>query len=317
MTTERGFNRLNASRRRVEKTGTPHAKIVAEARWFDSLPPALRIHTPAYLGMREEAGVPSYAIEYLHLPTLSDLFVFGRLARGGWGRIFDACDEFLTGCAAHPAGQGEAGDTDTLYLDKTMARLERHARETGLSLDAPCRLGGVALPSLTQMAQAAAAAIPPAQARHLTLVHGDFCFSNILYDARAELARVIDPRGLDSDGRLTSFGDLRYDLAKLFHSVVGRYDHIIAGAARVRRDGPLDVTLELPGDRSLAVIEAEFLERRYAGMHMMEASAPAIAVLLFLSMLPLHADVPARQDAFLANAMRLFLRMDRRQESRA
>ena len=33
-------------------------------------------------------------------------------------------------------------------------------------------------------------------------------------------------------------------------------------------------------------------------------------MLLFLSMLPLHAEDPARQDAFLANAMRLFQRLE-------
>ena len=37
-----------------------------------------------------------------------------------------------------------------------------------------------------------------------------------------------------------------------------------------------------------------------------EMAAPAIVVLLFLSMLPLHDDRPERQRAFLANALRLF-----------
>lgn len=32
--------------------------------------------------------------------------------------------------------------------------------------------------------------------------------------------------------------------------------------------------------------------------------------LLFLSMLPLHADAPDRQDALLANAMRLFFELE-------
>jgi hypothetical protein len=34
--------------------------------------------------------------------------------------------------------------------------------------------------------------------------------------------------------------------------------------------------------------------------------------LLFLSMLPLHEDDPGRQAALLANAMRLFLDLDKR-----
>jgi hypothetical protein len=122
--------------------------------------------------------------------------------------------------------------------------------------------------------------------------------------------RVIDPRGIDSDGKLTPFGDIRYDFGKLYHSVIGRYDHIVAGYYRLRAEGLLNFALELPDGAALGGIEAVFAETRFAGMTPADAAAPAIGVLLFLSMLPLHADDPARQDAFLANAMRLFLRLD-------
>ena len=36
----------------------------------------------------------------------------------------------------------------------------------------------------------------------------------------------------------------------------------------------------------------------------------AVTVSLFLSMLPLHADRPDRQQAFIANALRLWLELD-------
>ncbi len=305
VTTERAFNRLAPGRRRVEKSGADPRKIEAEARWFAGLPEAMRIHAPAYLGMRREGDRVSYAIEYLHLPTLSDLFVFGRLPPDAWARIFDACDEFLSACAAHPAPAG--AEPASLFGPKTLARLEEFAAARGLSLDAPARLDGRPLPGLRAMAEAAAARIPEGAAA--SLVHGDFCFSNILYDTRAELVRVIDPRGLDGGRRFASHGDLRYDLGKLFHSVVGRYDHIMAGAARLRRDGPLDLRLELPDSAPLAAVERGFTERRFAGMAV-DGAIGAIGVLLFLSMLPLHADDPARQDTLLANAMRLFRRME-------
>ncbi len=310
MTTEREFNRLDPTRRTMVKSGTNPRKIEAEGRWFEALPPPMRIHTPAFLGLSVAEEATRYALEYLHLPTLTDLFVFGRLPRRRWGRIFEACDEFLTACAAEPAPAETAGTTRALYAEKTMERLESFARARGLDLTAPCRLGGAWLPSLERIAAMAASAVPAAEARHLTLVHGDFCFSNILYDSRAELVRVIDPRGLDSQGALTPFGDLRYDLGKLHHSVVGRYDHIVAGYYRLARHGALDLSLDLPEEPALRAVEEEFLPRRFAGLTLEEGAAPAICVLLFLSMLPLHADDPDRQDAFLANAMRLFLRLD-------
>lgn len=308
MTTERAFNRLSSSRRIVEKSGRDPAKIEAEARWFETLPPPMRLFAPAFLGLRREGEALSYAIEYLYQPTLADLYVFGRLPRSAWTNIFAGCDEFLAACASHPAPPATRDDVRAIYAGKTLERLEAHARARGLDLAAPCRLNGAWLPSLERMAILAAGAVAPASDAQLTMIHGDFCFSNILYDTRADMIRVIDPRGLSSQGTFSSHGDRRYDLAKLYHSVIGRYDHILAGAAALRASGPLDFQLDLPAAPD--GIEAEFLSARFGGLSMEEAQAPAIAVLLFLSMLPLHADDPCRQDALLANAMRLFLRLE-------
>ncbi len=304
LTTEREFNHLAATGRSVVKSGTNHRKIEAEASWFETLPPPLRIYTPAFLG-RGPGPAPSYALEYLHHPTLADLFVFGRLEPRTWERILAGCDEFLSGCAGRPAPPDAPTGPD-LYLAKTMERLEAHAQATGLDLDAPCRLNGQPLPSLTEMARQAAALIPDEPAQ--TLIHGDFCFSNILYDARADLIRVIDPRGMTPDGQITPYGDLRYDLGKLHHSAVGWYDLIIAGYFRLDRPGPLDFDFTLPADPSRQAVAELFLARDFAGRSV--AVAPAISVLLFLSMLPLHRDDPRRQTALLANGLRLFAALD-------
>jgi hypothetical protein len=121
---------------------------------------------------------------------------------------------------------------------------------------------------------------------------------------------VIDPRGLDAAERPTLFGDPRYDIAKLHHSVVGRYDEIIAGRFSLSRAGPLDMTLALEPEAGRETIQAIFLATAFAGVTPDEAQAGPIAILLFLSMLPLHADNPVRQGALLANALRLFLAMD-------
>ena len=308
VTTQRAFNDLRTTARHVVKSGTNSAKIIAEARWFETLPPPLRAYAPAFLGMRETPAGPGYALEYLYLPTLADLFVFGRLSPAAWTRIFDACDEFLAACAAYPAPPGTATDADELYGGKANARLEQFARETATDIDADCRFNGRALPSLRRMAQIAALGVPAADpARHLRLVHGDFCFSNILYDARASLVRVIDPRGAAASGSVTAFGDVRYDLAKFRHSIVGRYDHILSGYFRLNSFGPTDVALELPDEPTLGAVEALYRTRTLAGLAPDESASAAACVLLFLSMLPLHADDPRRQRALMANAMRLFL----------
>ncbi len=316
ITTERAFNRLRIGRNAVEKASEHGAKLAAEAAWFEALPPALRLHAPRYLGAERDAPsgrVASYRVEYLHQPTLADLFVFGRPGRARWREIFAACDRVLTDFAAQAPPPETAARVRGLLRDKTLERLDAFARGAageGVRLDQPCRLGGAWLPPLARVAEMAAEIVPPAEPRHLGLSHGDFCFSNLLWDARAGLVQAIDPRGTDAAGKPFAFGDIRYDLGKLGHSALGRYDHIVAGYRVLRRHGPLHFDLDLPSGPAVVEAEEEFLGSRFAGMTPAEAAVPAIGVLLFLSMLPLHADDPERQLAFLANAMRLFLKLD-------
>ncbi len=313
VSTARHFNRVVANRRAVWKSSSNTKKIEAEANWFEALPAPMRIHTPAYLG-RAGGDRAQYGLEYLNLPTLADLYVFGRLPRRTWDSIFVACDEFLSSCASHPAPAdviARYAEDRSLFHNKTLDRLEEHARTAGIPLDKPCRYGGRPLPSLERIVHISAAGIPTASPFGATLVHGDFCFSNAFYDMRSGILRVIDPRGMDATGNPSVYGDLRYDFGKLHHSAVGQYDHIIAGHYQLRQEAALDLTLELPDGETTSDVAAAYLGRSFAGVTPADAAAPAISVLLFLSMLPLHTEDPQRQAALLGNAMRLFLSFDR------
>jgi hypothetical protein len=61
------------------------------------------------------------------------------------------------------------------------------------------------------------------------VIHGDFCFSNILYAknpiSNIGIVRFVDPRG--SFGKIGVVGDPVYDIAKLRHSYEGGYEYII------------------------------------------------------------------------------------------
>lgn len=61
------------------------------------------------------------------------------------------------------------------------------------------------------------------------LIHGDLCFSNILYGEHSHtndlILKFIDPRGVF--GETLFYGDFYYDLAKLSHSVNGGYEYFI------------------------------------------------------------------------------------------
>jgi hypothetical protein len=58
-----------------------------------------------------------------------------------------------------------------------------------------------------------------------TVIQGDLCCSNILYDPGTSLIKFIDPHGeFFEEGY---YGEPRYDLAKLLHSFHGGYDFLL------------------------------------------------------------------------------------------
>jgi hypothetical protein len=309
ITTQRAFNGLAIAHRSIVKSSAKPDRIEAEAHWYETVPPALRLFLPQYLGRSN--GAESYALEFLHLASLADLFTFGALPRNVWAEILGSCGEFLSAAAAEPAPEGQAGDVMAMYLPKTLARLEDYARATGMDLDRGWTINGEPAPGLAKIAVQTAAAIPPPERRHLTVVHGDCCFSNILYDFRSRSVRMIDPRGQDAAGSPTIWGDNRYDRAKLHHSAVGLYDFIIAGYVEARTPAPYVTEIGFPSGPAIQAAQDAYFETIAASQRSDLAAIEAINVHLFLSMLPLHADSPSRQQAMLANALRLWQEIDR------
>lgn len=304
--TQRAFNELDMSFRVVEKRSQHAEKIIAEAAWFASIPERLRLFTPAYLGTEEKDGRFGYAVEYLPIPSLHELFVFGALSRDAWSLIVEACFRFMRQClAAGGPGQGEPV-IRRLSLLKTDERLAAFERAAGIGAEEEWRYAGRQLPSLRRIARIAAEAIDVEDRRHLGVMHGDFCFTNVFYDFRTRQVRVIDPRGT-VDGRTpTVLGDTRYDMAKLNHSIAGGYDFILANRFACDGFAERDMTLRFPQDGTLAWLPAVAAEFDLEGLTLRDPQVAALTIHLFLSMLPLHADRPDRQRAFVGNALRLF-----------
>ncbi len=139
----------------------------------------------------------------------------------------------------------------------------------------------------------------------LVIGHGDLCFSNILYDEDTNLLKLVDPLGADAKDEAWLVPS--YDLAKLSHSVCGRYDFINTGIFDISLDQDLRLTLDIAFDQNpyveifkqaLAEVGANYMEIR-----LYEAS-------LFLSMLPLHTDKPKNMLAYILTAMNIIKELE-------
>ncbi|MGR5328172.1 capsular biosynthesis protein [Photobacterium damselae] len=307
-TTQRAFNQLKITDKWIQKSSIKNNKIAAEANWFATVPAPLRVYLPQYLGSSEENNTLSYRLEYLYNTALNELYVFSALPELVWQRILTSCLEFIDECKTHQAADdGHANQLQDLFGNKTQQRLNEYCQSIQVQLNTPWIYNGHLSASFSDLL-AKSERYLPTENQIGSVMHGDFCFSNILYDFRSNKIKTIDPRGIDLQGNLTIFGDTRYDLAKLSHSILGLYDWIIAGYYQVDVDYiNHSIQFDIQPSDDIAAIQTLFIEM-IAERYQLSANALyAMQIQLFLSMLPLHADDPKRQKALMANAFRLYL----------
>ncbi|HBB3657059.1 TPA: hypothetical protein KAD69_004656, partial [Escherichia coli] len=228
-----------------------------------------------------------------------------------WRKIFNIIKEYLfkansalTNISQNNIGEKIAIDSEALYRTKTFVRLTEYAVENNISIDKPVFYDNRRLPSLHDIAsdcidRTTQLPIVP------SILHGDLCFSNILFNSRLNSIKVLDPRGISHNGEETILGDQKYDLAKLCHSVIGLYDYVISG--RYHLDGDLfnNAVIRFDIDTRIKSIQQEFYEYKFLSNISVGEIMP-LTTLLFLSMLPLHSDRPDRQKAMLFNALRIY-----------
>ncbi len=303
----REFNsvRIDHQVHAITKRSADRTKMRNEANWFASLPPSLALLAPRLTASGEDAETGWYTLEFYGYPTLAELFVCGRMLPDVWDSILRRVLDVHALIASHP-GTLPAGTARTMYGTKTEERLQQLAAQrpdwtwlgaTSLTLNGRT-IGGPAtvMQRLAPWIDRLEATMQP------TICHGDYCFSNVLYDIGSQIVRVIDPRG--SFGVPGLYGDPRYDLAKLRHSVCGGYDFIVAGYVEAHDlgDGRFELDWKIPETARRA---AEFFDDHIEARGLPAAEIRLIEALLFLTMAPLHADVPSRQLIMLLHGLDL------------
>jgi hypothetical protein len=315
----RYFNDVSVDARRgvIRKTSTQTRKFRDEINWYVRLPRELAYLAPRVIDYRSEGDAPFIELEFYGYPTLNDLFLHGDVSAGVWDQILEALAHVLEAFAAYrlvPSESDALRDAmREMYSVKTRDRLAQLGADAAFEpfLQEQVRINGLTvagLPVVLAQLDTTAERIGLYHAPHFSLIHGDLCLSNILYDRRHGIVRLIDPRG--GFGRFDLYGDPRYDLAKLSHSVLGHYDFIVNGQFSCTASGN-DVVLRIHDEPSHRVLRARFVERLLGRDAAHLRQVRLVEALLFLSMIPLHADRPAAQRAFLARGLTLFAAMSR------
>ncbi|MCF6305329.1 MAG: hypothetical protein L3J33_08160 [Rhodobacteraceae bacterium] len=309
----RSFNSIESDGKSVRKSSAQTNKIRAEAYWYENLPAELKLHAPQYLGRDDQDFLSGYRMEYVYLPLLSDLFVFGNLPGHVWFQILGRCFEFLEIANGEKPAKGTPESApefaseffDFMFVSKTRNRLDEFTATRKIAPDTVFTLNSVTLPPLSNLVEALFQNIRPSEPRDISFLHGDFFFGNAFFDFRSTRVTVIDPRAMLGDGAPVVFGDIRYDVAKLSHSVLGAYDHIINGRSQLEKHSEFDwgfiaTDIDMPAGMAEMVLNTA---QKSFGID--RAELLSMTALLFFSMLPLHSDSPQRQDHLFANGLRL------------
>lgn len=309
ITTQRAFNTLNIGNGVVLKKGTPDNKIKAEAYWYCTIPTSLRKYTPVLIdhGTNQE-GEAYYILEYLPCMPLNELYVHGKNLEFEWIRIFKYLNEYFDITTSTHISDVEKVAIDTeieqLYVEKSRRRFYRYLDSIDKDHQECIVYNHQELPPLDFILEDC---INKTLDKHIVygVYHGDLCFSNILFDSRAARIKVIDPRGMGYDEKFNIYGDAKYDLAKLTHSVIGLYDFIISGYYRIEEQSNHSMEIVFDIDERIENIQEHFI-RNFKIDNISVLEVMPLVVLLFMSMLPLHSERPDRQKAMFYNALRLY-----------
>lgn len=305
----REFNHISIDKRRgiLKKTSEDKEKFIGEIKWYLKLPADVEYVRPRIFGYSTAYNAPYVSMEYYPYHTLHELFLFGDLSEQQWVDIFErvrfVCNDlqrYSVADAGLPTALAE------MYLKKSLQRLEKLRIESGFApfFTNPVTVNGKTYMSLDEVCIGLARWIPQRlyDVEKFTLIHGDMCFSNIMVDDDLSFIKLIDPRG--QFGAYDIYGDSRYELAKLFHSVDGKYDFIIKDLFDLKYDLSKAEIYYAISDRNrrydlYKVFMTVFQEEIGDDLEKIEL----IEALLFLSMIPLHSESYEQQLVMLATGL--------------
>ncbi|MFG0332488.1 MAG: hypothetical protein ACF8TS_03910, partial [Maioricimonas sp. JB049] len=294
-TQARHFNSLEAANGVFTKRSRDRLKMEREYRYFHVVPETMKrflVPTCAFYDTGDEAG---YSVERLAIPDMAIQWVHGVFEPQSFVRFLDRFFDFIDARSAREIGRERARRlANEVIADKLDSRVEQlltmpESKRLDAILTSCGPLGGIR-DMLERVRSLVADAIARDETSTEVVGHGDPCFSNILFDRRLGLFRLIDPRGARSIDE--AWIHPLYDLAKLSHSILGGYDFVNNGLFDCAIDSGLRARVVFqqephPWGRELFL---ERLEERNVSLAVVRAYEAS----LFLSMLPFHVDDPQK-----------------------
>ncbi|MGM1050638.1 MAG: hypothetical protein ACQEXX_31655 [Bacillota bacterium] len=278
----------------VTKRSNNEEKLKDEIFWYRNIPAELSDYTPYMKDYSLDPQNVYLTMDFIPWPTVSSLFLSPSINKGtDWEKFFSSIQNLFNKFSRY-SGELPLLSLRYIYIEKTIDRMSlfieknsffRKVKQKGSYL-----LNGRSVECpFTILEKNRKSLLKLILGKQINIIHGDMCFSNIFFNNDDGKLFLIDPRG--SFGQSGVYGDPRYDLAKIRHSLSG-YDHIINDQYYLQViEEKLELNFSIKKEHHqllVANLWDEIIGRNLIQIQLIEA-------LLFLSMTPLHKDSTQRQ----------------------
>jgi hypothetical protein len=301
----RFFNSVKGNEYTVTKTSTNKHKIKCEYNFYHLLPEMMKMWFVMPFNYVEKEDYASYSMERFHMTDLAIRWVHGAIDIDEFDKLLKKVFYFISNRDAKEISKKSYSEIESdLYITKLHKRIEELKNHNLYPKFASYIESGTKYSSIDEIIseyKSIYKKMHDGKDNYISVVgHGDLCFSNMLYDKHTNILKLIDPKGAIVEEDLWT--NPYYDIAKLSHSICGRYDFFNSGLYDIKLNENLCFDIELEFDNSAYVdLFKKYLKENeydYRMIRLYEAS-------LFLSMLPLHMDYPQKVFGFLLNAINI------------
>ncbi|MBB1554332.1 hypothetical protein HG442_002875 [Candidatus Gracilibacteria bacterium] len=308
----RSFNSLEYDDFRgiITKKSSNKEKLLWEINWFKNLPSDLKNFTPRLVDYNEGEDV-TYSLEFYGYSSLADIFLYSKYSDSYLKNILSKLINYISYLKSNYNDKNYSiKNFYDIYLDKTFVRISDLLKNPILKniydLDF-LEINGKKYKNIKDIiSEKGLQKIVNEKlykTEDCTIIHGDLCFSNILFDVYNGIFKLIDPRG--KFGELGIWGDIKYDIAKLRHSVHGKYENIISDLFNLNYSiDTKKFEFEYFNGETKNIIN--FFDGEVQKLGYDINTIKYIEALLYLTMIPLHSDSLNRQIVMYLTATILF-----------
>lgn len=291
----------------ITKSSSNAKKFTEEIRYISLLPKEIAIYYPSiYNEYRNDGYCTAAQMEYYGYPTLAEYMLYWGMENYVWEKIFVSLKHIIEKFSRYQYSIGKSAYLD-FYMTKVEERMALFQSQLGSNHNLfkdEIVINETAYSNFHKLQAKIQEKIESLYNENdFCIMHGDLCFNNILYDKQSGIVRLIDARGSFGDRCVGIYGDVKYDLAKLTHSVIGKYDFLVNNLFSININGhSFQYTIN---ERSNYAYLCEENMKLIEDFGFKTSDILLLVGLLFVSMCALHRDDKKRQIAMYLHGIKI------------